>query len=175
MGNVAVIKDGFVLNVVAVEHDTREGTRQFWESQGCTCVDDAFCSPGDQYVDGQFIPAPIPEPPPTWVITRNALQNRFPKTSNGVSTKYDLATLFLNDSGYAESLDIWPPALYELRSLLIAANNRLGVVSNVDLKSQETIDYITMMTNAAFPDVFRLTQAEADAILNTPAQPNEQP
>lgn len=130
------------------------------------------------YPDGNYRevpepPAPIPES--TWIITRNALQNRFPLTANGVSTKYDLATLFLNDSGYAASLGITGDDLYSLRSLLITANNRLGVVSNVNLKAQETVDYVTMMTNAAFPDVFRLTQAEADAILNTPAAENEKP
>ena len=114
-------------------------------------------------------------PAPTWVITRNALQNRFPITANGVSTKYDLASLFLNDAGYAASLGVTGADLYSQRSLLITANNRLGVATSVDLKAQETIDYVTMMQNSVFPDVFRLTQAEADAILNTPAAPNETP
>jgi len=130
------------------------------------------------YPDGNYreVPEPpAPTPAPTWIITRNAMQNRFPLTANGVSTKYDLATLFLTDSGYAASLGVTGDDLYSLRSLLITANNRLGVVSNVDLKAQETVDYVTMMTNAAFPDVFRLTQAEADAILNTPATSNETP
>lgn len=130
------------------------------------------------YPDGNYreVPEPpAPTPAPTWIITRNAMQNRFPLTTNGVSTKYDLATLFLTDSGYAASLGVTGDDLYSLRSLLITANNRLGVVSNVNLKAQETVDYVTMMTNAAFPDVFRLTQAEADAILNTPAASNETP
>lgn len=130
------------------------------------------------YPDGNYREVPEPPPPtpaPTWIITRNAMQNRFPLTANGVSTKYDLATLFLTDSGYAASLGVTGDDLYSLRSLLITANNRLGVVSNVDLKAQETVDYVTMMTNVAFPDVFRLTQAEADAILNTPAASNETP
>ena len=127
------------------------------------------------YPDGNYREVPDPAPESTWVITRNALQNRFPLTANGVSTKYDLATLFLNDSGYAASLGVTGSDLYSLRSLLITANNRLGVVSNVDLKAQETVDYVTMMTNAAFPDVFRLTQAEANTILNTPASSSETP
>lgn len=129
------------------------------------------------YPDGNYreVPQPEPEPVLTWVITRNALQNRFPITSNGVSTKYDLATLFLNDAGYAASLGVTGADLYSQRALLITADNRLGVVTSVNLKAQETIDYVTLMTNAVFPDVFRLTQAEADAILNTPAAPNETP
>lgn len=127
------------------------------------------------YPDGNYREVPDPAPESTWVITRNALQNRFPLTANGVSTKYDLATLFLNDSGYAASLGVTGADLYSLRSMLITANNRLGVVSNVDLKAQETVDYVTMMTNTAFPDVFRLTQTEANTILNTPASSSETP
>jgi hypothetical protein len=117
-------------------------------------------------------PAPAPD---TWVITRNAFQNRFPMTANGVSTKYDLMTLFLTDTGYATSLGVTGSDLYSLRSIIITGNNRLGVVTNVDLQAQETIDYVNMTTNAAFPEVFRLTTAEASTLLTTPAAPNETP
>jgi hypothetical protein len=129
------------------------------------------------YPNGNYreVPEPVPVPVPTWVIPRNAFQNRFPMTSNGVSTKYDLMTLFLTDTGYAESLGVTGPDLYSLRSMIITGNNRLGVVANVDLQAQETIGYVNMTTNAAFPEVFRLTAAEASAILNTPAAPNETP
>lgn len=64
MGNIAVIRDGIVENVVAVEDDTRASTRAFWEEQGYTCVDNAACGPGDSYENGQFIPKPIPPAPP---------------------------------------------------------------------------------------------------------------
>jgi len=129
--------------------------------------------------NGSSFTAPV-EPPPhpapaTWIITRNAFQNRFPITANNVSTKYDLATLFLNDAGYAASLGITGAELYSLRSLLITGNNRLGVVSDVDLQNQATIDYVNMMTNVAFPEVFRLTAAEASTILTTPATQSEKP
>jgi hypothetical protein len=117
-------------------------------------------------------PAPAPD---TWTITRNAFQNRFPMTSNGVSTKYDLMTLFLTDTGYAESLGVTGADLYSLRSIIITGNNRLGVVPNVNLQSQETIDYVNMTTNVAFPEVFRLTTAEANTLLTTPAAANEIP
>lgn len=117
-------------------------------------------------------PAPAPD---TWIVTRNAFQNRFPMTANGVSTKYDLMTLFLTDTGYAESLGVTGSDLYSLRSIIITGNNRLGVVTNVNLQSQETIDYVNMTTNAAFPEVFRLTAAEANTLLTTPAAPNEVP
>jgi len=117
-------------------------------------------------------PAPAPD---TWVITRNAFQNRFPMTTNGVSTKYDLMTLFLTDTGYAESLGVTGSDLYSLRSIIITGNNRLGVVTEVNLQAQETVGYVQMTTNAAFPEVFRLTTAEANTLLTTPAAPNETP
>jgi hypothetical protein len=129
------------------------------------------------YPNGNYrkVPEPVPVPVPTWVVTRNAFQNRFPMISNGVSTKYDLMTLFLTDTGYAESLGVTGADLYSLRSMIIAGNNRLGVGANVDLQAQETIGYVNMTTNASFPEVFRLTAAEASAILDTPAEPNETP
>ena len=117
-------------------------------------------------------PAPAPD---TWIITRNAFQNRFPMTANNVSTKYDLMTLFLTDTGYAASLGVTGSDLYSLRSIIITGNNRLGVVTNVNLQAQETIDYVNMTTNMAFPEVFRLTTAEANTLLTTPAAPNELP
>jgi hypothetical protein len=96
-------------------------------------------------------------------------------TANGVSTKYDLMTLFLTDTGYAESLGVTGADLYSLRSIIITGNNRLGVVTQVNLQAQETIDYVNMTTNAAFPDAFRLTAAEANTLLTTPAAANETP
>jgi len=130
---------------------------------------------GWSYNGVAFIAPPAPPAPDTWIITRNAFQNRFPITANGVSTKYDLMTLFLTDTGYAASLGVTGDALYSQRSLIITGNNRLNVVSDVDLQNQAAIDYVNMMTNAEFPEVFRLTTAEATTILTTPAAPNEIP
>lgn len=111
----------------------------------------------------------------TWVITTNAFQKRFPKSSNGISTKYDLMTLFLTDTGYATSLGVASDTLYTLRSMLITGNNRLNSVASVDLQSPDTVSYINMVTNTVFPEAFRLTQEEADSILKTPAADNEIP
>jgi hypothetical protein len=126
-----------------------------------------------QYPAGNYREVPEPPAPNTWVITRNAFQNRFPITANGVSTKYDLMTLFLTDTAYAESLGVTGSAIYDLRSIIITGNNRLGVVSSVNLQAQEAINYVNMTTNVLFPEVFRLTAAEANTLLTTPAAPNE--
>ena len=132
---------------------------------------------GQQYdaTTEAWVVVPPATAPDTWVITRNAFQNRFPLTANGVSTKYDLMTLFLTDTGYATSLGVTGSDLYSLRSIIITGNNRLGVVSSVNLKAQETIDYVNMTKTAAFPEVFRLTTAEANTLLTTPAAANETP
>jgi hypothetical protein len=130
---------------------------------------------GQQYNASTQTWSPGPAPADTWIVTRNAFQNRFPMTANGVSTKYDLMTLFLTDTGYATSLGVTGSDLYSLRSIIITGNNRLGVVTNVNLQAQETIDYVNMTTNVAFPEVFRLTAAEANTLLTTPAASNETP
>ena len=174
----ALIKNNLVENVAEGDQAWADAVAPDWQAVVDITNSDPAPGIGWAYNNGQFTPPPappVPEPVPTWVITRNALQARFPLTANGVSTKYDLATLFLNDAGYAASLGVTGADLYSQRALLITANNRLGVVTSVNLQAQETIDYITMMQNPVFPEVFRLTQAEADVILNTPAAPNETP
>ena len=167
----ALIKNNLVENVADADQAWADSVAPDWQA----VVDITSINPqpgiGWEYSNGQFV-APVvpPEPiPVSWIITRNEFQNRFPMTANGVSTKYDLMTLFLTDNGYAESLGVTGSAIYELRSIIITGNNRLGVVTQVDLKDQETINYVNMTTNSLFPSVFRLTEQEAYMILNTPA------
>jgi hypothetical protein len=167
----ALIKNNLVENVAEGDQAWADSVAPDW--QAVVNITDVTPQPSIswEYVNGQFI-APIVPPTPvpvSWVITRNEFQNRFPMTANGVSTKYDLMTLFLTDTAYAESLGVTGSAIYDLRSIIITGNNRLGVVTEVDLKDQETINYVNMTTNALFPEVFRLTQNEAYMILNTPA------
>lgn len=167
----ALIKNNLVENVAEADQSWADSVAADW--QAVVNITDIMPQPSIEwsYSDGIFTapsypPTPIPV---AWIITRNEFQNRFPLTANGVSTKYDLMTLFLTDTAYAESLGVTGSAIFDLRSLIITGNNRLGVVTEVDLKNQETINYVNMTTNALFPDAFRLTQDEAYMILNTPA------
>ena len=167
----ALIKNNLVENVAEADQVWADSVAPDW--QAVADITNANPQPGIGwgYINGQFV-APVVPPipiPVSWIITRNEFQNRFPMTANGVSTKYDLMTLFLTDNGYAESLGVTGAAIYELRSIIITGNNRLGVVTEVDLKNQETINYVNMTTNVLFPDAFRLTEQEAYMILNTPA------
>jgi hypothetical protein len=176
--NFALINNNTVENVAEADQAWADSVASDW--QAVVNITSTTPQPGIgwSYSNGVFTAPVVPPAPPapdTWIITRNAFQNRFPMTANGVSTKYDLMTLFLTDTGYAELLGVTGSDLYSLRSIIITGNNRLGVVSSVNLQAQETIDYVNMTTNAAFPEVFRLTAAEASAILTTPAAPNETP
>ena len=167
----ALINNNLVENVAEADQAWADSVAPDW--QAVVNVTNITPQPaiGWEYVNGAFV-APVVPPTPfpvNWIITRNEFQNRFPMTANGVSTKYDLMTLFLTDTGYATSLGVTGSDLYNLRSMIITGNNRLGVVTEVDLKNQETINYVNMTTNAAFPEVFRLTQEEAYMLLNTPA------
>jgi hypothetical protein len=167
----ALINNNLVENVAEADQAWADSVATDW--QAVINITNANPQPGIgwEYVNGHFVAPVVPPTPITfsWVITRNEFQKRFPLTANGVSTKYDLMTLFLTDTAYAESLGVTGSAIFDLRSLIITGNNRLGVVSEVDLKDSETINYVNMTTNALFPDVFRLTQDEANMILNTPA------
>ena len=176
--NYALINNNLVENVADADQAWADSVAPDW--QYVVDITNTNPQPGIGWsYNGSTFTAPVyppaPPAPNTWIITRNAFQNRFPITANGVSTKYDLMTLFLNDAGYAASLGVTGDALYSQRSLIITGNNRLNVVSDVDLQNQAAIDYVNMMTNAVFPEVFRLTTAEATTILTTPAAPNEIP
>jgi hypothetical protein len=177
MMNYALINNNLVENVADADQAWADMVAPDW--QYVVNVTGMNPEPGIGWsYNGSIFTAPVVPPAPvvnTWIITRNAFQNRFPITANGVSTKYDLMTLFLTDTGYAASLGVTGDALYSQRSLIITGNNRLNVVSDVDLQNQSAIDYVNMMTNAEFPEVFRLTTAEATTILTTPAAPNEIP
>jgi hypothetical protein len=176
--NFALIKNNVVENVAEADQAWADSVAPDWQAVINITSMNPQPGVGWSYSNGVFTAPVYPEPPPapdTWVITRNAFQNRFPMTANGVSTKYDLMTLFLTDTGYAESLGVTGSDLYSLRSIIITGNNRLGVVANVNLQAQETIDYVNMTTNVAFPEVFRLTAAEASTLLTTPAAANETP
>ena len=171
----ALINNNLVENVAEGDQAWADSVASDWQAVVNITSINPQPSIGWSYTNGVFA-APVVPPVPTpntWVITRNAFQNRFPMTANGVSTKYDLMTLFLTDTAYAESLGVTGSAIYDLRSIIITGNNRLGVVSNVNLQAQETINYVNMTTNVLFPDVFRLTAAEANTLLTTPAAPNE--
>jgi len=108
-------------------------------------------------------------------LTKRAFQARFPLTADGVSTKYDLLSLFLQDDGYAASLGVSGATLYQLRAMTITGLNRLSASADVDYEMPYAANFLQLMQQSGFPAVFRLLPAEAAAILNNPIQPSETP
>ena len=173
--NYALINNNLVENVADADQAWADMVAPDW--QYVIDVTDIVPQPSIKWTyNGTVFTAPVYASEPvvdTWVITRNSFQNRFHITSNGISTKYDLMTLFLNDVGYANSLGVTGADLYSQRALITTNNNRLPATNYVNLQNQAVIDYVNMMTNSIFPEVFRLTTAEANTILTTPAADNE--
>lgn len=100
----------------------------------------------------QLPPAPPVAPPESFAVSKLAFKGRFPnakwRAARGASSlSADLADFF-------EDFDL---AKY------------------MDLQDPRTVAAITSLSDAAVPAEFRLTQAEVDAILNTPCQPGEAP
>lgn len=106
--------------------------------------------------------------------TKRAFQNRFPKTANGISTKWDAMCLFLVDDGYAASLGVTEAPLYELRMLITTGVQRLTASPFVDMApTGEAAAMTGLLTNAAIPAAFRLTAAERLDMMETPLSENE--
>lgn len=119
--------------------------------------------------------APVAPPalPPSGLLTKRAFQNRFPKSSDGISTKYDALCLFLSDDGYAASLGVSGAALYSLRKLIITGINRLEASPFVNYGVPDAANFTGLLLQASIPAEFRLTVAERTAMLTTPINADE--
>ena len=59
MKYIIIDADGLITN--AIEWD---GVAEWSLPEGCTAVESEAGSPGDSYIDGVVVPAPVPEPVP---------------------------------------------------------------------------------------------------------------
>ena len=59
MKYIIIDADGLITN--AIEWD---GESEWSPPEGCTAVASEAGSPGDSYIDGAVVPAPVPEPEP---------------------------------------------------------------------------------------------------------------
>lgn len=139
---------------------------------------------GKILVDGVLVEPPVPPappqpeaPPPPVPLpraTKRAFQNRFPKTTDGMSTKYDAVTLFLIDDGYAALIGVSGVAMYSLRMLIMAGKNRLdaspfvNLSPNSDGSPTEAEAFTLLLTQPTIPAELRLTAADRTAMLDTP-------
>lgn len=108
-------------------------------------------------------------------ITIRAFQNRFPKSEDGVSTKYDLVSLFLNDPEYATSLVANGPTRMALKKLIKTGVNRLEASPYVDLDVADAGNFTGLLMQPSMPTDFRLSAPERTAILSTAIAETERP
>lgn len=107
--------------------------------------------------------------------TKRAFQTRFPKLANGVSTKWDAMTRFLDDDGYASSLGVTGSAMYDLRMLIATGVNRLNASPYVEMAAggeAASMTYLLTQVNPALP--FALTLPERAQIMDPPLAEVEQ-
>jgi hypothetical protein len=106
--------------------------------------------------------------------TKQAFQNRFPLAANGVSTKWDLMTLFLNSDSYAASLGVTGTAMHELRLLITTGVNRLNASPYVDMSPEGKAAALTLLMMQSFvPVAFRLSAGERETMFDTPLDDSE--
>lgn len=101
--------------------------------------------------------------------TKRAFQNRFPKISNGISTKYDAMCLFLTDDSYAAYLGVTGSALFEIRMLITTGVQRMNASPFVDMSpNAEAATLTALLMHNSIPEAFRLTAGEREGMLETP-------
>lgn len=106
--------------------------------------------------------------------TKQAFQNRFPLAANGVSTKWDLMSLFLNSDSYAASLGVTGQPMHELRMLITTGVNRLNASPYVDMAPTGKAAALTALMMQSFvPVAFRLSAGERETMLDTPLDDSE--
>ena len=109
MENIAIIKNGIVENVIAVDAETRLTTRTYMEANGYTVIDDVTCSPGDTWDGTSFSPAatePEPEAPPKTVLTKLEYMDRF--TDVELAAIYTMAKTDVNVEVWLEKFKATP-------------------------------------------------------------------
>ncbi|MCA0214696.1 MAG: hypothetical protein LCH79_16150 [Proteobacteria bacterium] len=111
--------------------------------------------------------------PASLPLTKRAFQNRFPKTADGISTKYDAMTLFLSKDSYAATLVEDDEERTALQLLITTGLNRINASAFVDLALTEAANFTGLLLQPGIPAAFRLSLEERAAILNPDILPGE--
>lgn len=124
MGNIAIIKDGVVENVIAVSVEDRASSRLFWEEKGYTAIDDAVAGPGDLWDGSVFTTPAQPEPPApvdTWLISVGAFYDRFAEHKIPVLASEDtVVQAMVKDSQVRKHIDLQRADLPGMLDVLIS-------------------------------------------------------
>jgi len=154
----ALVKNNVVHNVIVADPDYVSEISP--EYDNVVLLDypeeETVSGPGWTYnpTTGEFSPPVEPEPEviETWKITKLAFKNRFPRAKWMASKAASAVDPNMDD--FFETFNL---ATY------------------IDLEREDTRADVTFLTGASIPESFRLTTEELDAIINTPARPDEIP
>lgn len=152
----AQLSGSTVLVVIESETDP-DGTNGEWIACG---------NAGPGWVNSGGVFSPPAAGPMYTKITKRGFQNRFPKTSDGISTKFSLLSMFMTDDGYATSLGVSGAPLYALRALIITGLNAINASPFVDFEVNDASNFTGLLFQPSIPTAFRLTGPERLAILN---------
>lgn len=120
---------------------------------------------GKHRIDGQWV---APAAVVTKRMTKAAFQARFPRSADGISSKFDLMLLFLSDGDYSTYLVPDAATRFGLKALITAGKNKLDSSLSVDLAVTDAAMFTGLLMQASIPTAFRLTAAERDAVLRLP-------
>lgn len=108
--------------------------------------------PGYIYEGGNFSP-PLPTTEtPSWILSRRAFKNRFPRAKWNAARMASATDHMLYD--FFESFQL---------------------AGQIDLKNEEIMMAMVMLSVDTVPDAYRLTGNEVDMVLTVPASPAEAP
>lgn len=141
----------------AVFEDTQEG-QDLANSMGFTF---------DKINDVESKPEPLKK------LTKKAFLARFPSSADGVSSKFDLMTLFLMSDSYAESLGVTGAAMHTVRALIVAGKNQFDVAPYVNFELDDAANFTMLMAAKTTPKEFRLSKDERDKMLTDPITEQE--
>jgi hypothetical protein len=172
----ALIKNNLVENCIVADAEFAAHIAPDWDAV-VPMASVNTCGIGWTYSGGVFTAPPAPPIPPVVAAThctKRAFQNRFPLTANGVSTKWDVMSLFLSSDSYATSIGVTGAAMHALRLLIQTGLNRMSASLYVDLTTgQEAAQFTTLLIQPGIPSEFALTAAERTKMLTDPLLDSE--
>lgn len=158
----AIIDGGVVRNIAIADNP-----------QSTNWIESDVASVGWGYVDGAFVEATPPTAPVNKRMTKTAFQARFPKSADGISSKFDLLMLFLTDGDYSAYLVPDAQTRFGLKALITAGKNKLDSSLSVDLGVTDAAMFTGLLTQASIPSAFQLTSEERAKIIALPVLDSE--
>lgn len=161
----AIIENSLVANIGLADSPLAEHWVEIADGQDVAI--------GDLYADGVFTKPTAPTPPVNKRMTKSAFQARFPKSADGISSKFDLMLLFLTDGDYSAYLVPDAQTRFGLKALITAGKNKMDSSLSVDMGVTDAAMFTGLLMQASIPAAFRLTSDERAKIIALPVLDSE--